>query len=250
MEEQVFEQSETQTEASPEIDASATPETAPVEHEQEQQAPKTFTQEELDAIVQREKAKAEAKAERRARKQWQESQAAQAQRHDAMQPVPPSMPKREQFQDEDAYLDARDAYRDAVKEQRKTVEELNRATHKIYKEAAKIPEFDRDAFDELPLTANMARALIESDEAPKIMAYLSQNPDEVERIAALSPARQAAATLNLEEKVTGSGKQTSKAPAPIKPISGERAAPGKSLEKQSMAEYLKSRRDQKAWWAT
>ncbi|MDE4971995.1 hypothetical protein, partial [Francisella tularensis] len=60
-------------------------------------------------------------------------------------------------------------------------------TEKLYTEAAKLPGFDRDTFEELPLTPSIAQALIESDSAAQLMAYMASNPDDIERIAKLSP---------------------------------------------------------------
>jgi hypothetical protein len=119
---------------------------------------------------------------------------------------------------------------------------------KHYTEAANIAGFDRDAFDELPLTQTIASAVIDSDVAPKLMAYLASNPDEVDRIAALSPTRQAAAIGRLEEKVSAAP-AISKAPPPLKPVGARGSAVNTDVSRMSMDEYAEFRKRQGARWA-
>jgi signal recognition particle GTPase len=195
---------------------------------------KTFTQAELDSIVQKEKAKAEAKAERKAARAYREGVERAAPQTQSAQPVTDSMPKREAYATDEAWLDARDAHRDAKRDaaqaserQKESQEKLAKTTAKIYAQAEKIVGFDRDAFDELPITPTLAGALIESDIAPQLMAYMADNPDEVERIVALSPARQAVELGKLEVKLSAAKPKTTNAPAPITPV-GSRGKPSSS----------------------
>lgn len=92
--------------------------------------------------------------------------------------IPPS---RENFTSDEAWLDARDNYRDAQREakikaerQSQTHAELADKTEKLYAKAEKIQGFDRESFDDLPLTSSIAQALIESDIAPQLMAHLAK----------------------------------------------------------------------------
>ena len=55
------------------------------------------------------------------------------------------------------------------------------------------------------------------DKGPLIAYHLAKNEDEAKRIAGLSPTRQVAAIVALEEKITKPAKAPSKAPAPITP---------------------------------
>ena len=217
---------------------------------------KTLTQEELNEIIQKEKAKAEAKAERRALKAYRET----LERFAPQQPVQTqqkvdSPPSREAYATDEAWLDARDEWRDAKREsetrqkqQEQSAKSVATKTESIYAEAAKLPGFDRDAFDELPLTPAIANALIDSDEAAKLMAHLSAHPDDVDRIAKLSPARQAAEIGKLELKLTSAPK-VSNAPAPIKPIGSRGSASNSDPSRMTMEEYAAKRKAEGARWA-
>lgn len=202
-------------------------ETVTSEGEKKEQAPaKTFTQEDVDGIVQREKAKAEARAERRALKVYRETLERlipqQVQRQGDI-----ARPKPEDFTTTDAYIEAladwKYSEREKARNEQVTKERntsLAARSEALYAEAGKVAGFDREAFDALPFTQTIASAVMESDVAPKLMAYMSSNPDEVARIAHLSPARQAAEIGRLEAKLTAEtpAPKPSAAPAPIKPV--------------------------------
>lgn len=186
---------------------------------------KTFTQAEMDEVVKKAKASAEAKTERRILRALEKltpnQQAAPQQQYQAPQDAKPS---RREGENDDAYLERLTDWkldqRDRASSQQRAQEHtksLATKTERIYAEAAKVPGFDREEFDALPLTPILAETLIESDKAPQLMAYMSANPEEVACIAALSPARQAAEIGKLEAKVAAAPK-VSKAPAPITPI--------------------------------
>lgn len=219
---------------------------------------KTFSQAELDAIVGKEKAKAEAKAERRVLKSLErivpQPQQAQAPAPQAQGQEPP---RRDQFASDDEWVDAKVEWKLGQREAKSAQERQQhqagktlQTTEKLYAEAAKIPGFDRDDFDSLPLTKPLVEALIESDHAPKLMAYLNGNPEEVTRIAGLSAARQAAEIGKLEVKVSEKpAVKPSKAPAPITPVGGAKT-PVHDLGAASMDEYKAMRAKQGARWAT
>lgn len=217
--------------------------------------PKTFTQAELDEVVQREKAKAEAKAERRVLRTLEKvmpaQQAAPQQQRQADGPPP-----RDAFANDEAWLDARDAWRDQKREQATTqqraqeqAQKLAQTTEQIYAKAQAVPGFDRESFDELPLTKPIVEALIESDQAPQLMAYMAAHPEDVARIAGMSPARQAAELGKLEAKLAATPPvKTSKAPDPITPI-GSGKTPVHDLASADMDTYLAMRKKQGARWA-
>jgi hypothetical protein len=226
------------------------------EHSQAAQ-PKSFTQAELDEIVKREKSKAEAKAERRVLRtlervipSTQPQQPQQQARNEQSGPV------RAQYASDEDYLDAKLEWKLAQREQatvqerqRESAEKLAKTTEKLYAEASKQPGFDREAFDELPLSKPMVEALIDSDQAPQLMAYMAANPDEVARIADLKPGRQAAELGKLEAKLAATPPvKTSKAPDPITPV-GSGKTPVHSLASASVDEYIAMRLKQKPAWA-
>ena len=133
-------------------------------------------------------------------------------------------------------------------QQAKQAQTMATKTENFYTEAMKIPGFDREAFDELPLTRHIAEALIDSDAPAKLMAHMAAHPEEVERIAGLSPARQAAEIGKLETKLASAPK-VSNAPAPIKPIGTRGSATNSDPSKMSMEEYAEFRKKNGASWA-
>lgn len=229
---------------------------APVENTQDQPDVKTeaekksFTQEELNEIIQKEKAKAEAKAERRALKAYRETLERFAPAPQPLQAKAESgRPTQAQFESVDDYVEAMAEWKLGQREQQaqqvrqqQAARSIESKTESFYAEAEKIPGFDREAFDDLPLTTAIAAAIIDSDTPAKLMAHLAQNPDEAERIARLSPARQAAEIGKLETKLASAPK-VSNAPAPIKPIGGAQGGT-KNPSEMTDAEFAKWRRSQ------
>ena len=213
---------------------------------------KTFTQVELDAIVQKEKAKTEAKTERRvirALERFAPQQAPQQQ----VQTYADNKPQRSQFANDEDFIDTLTDWKidqrtsagrqqTAQQEQAKRIEK----TEGMYAQAALIPGFDREDFNELPLTPAIVETIVGSDVAPKLMAFMASNPDEVARISTLSPARQAAEIGKLETKVSSLPK-FSNAPTPMKPI-GSQATSTNNLETANFDEYKKLRIKQGAPW--
>jgi hypothetical protein len=80
------------------------------------------------------------------------------------------------------------------------------------------------------------------------MAYMSANPDEVERITKLSDARQAVELGKLEAKLQSAPK-TSKASPPISPVTGARGGASPDLGSADFAAYKAMRAKQGARWA-
>lgn len=224
---------------------------------QESPAPevKTFTQDDVNAIVQREKLKAERKAFREARDMLARQQAPQAPQQTANDD---GKPRREQFASEDEWLDARDVWRDRQREMQtrqqraeETARTIATKTEKLYAQAEKLPGFDRLAFDEALETPGLApvtlRALVDSEVAPQLMAHFASNVGEVERIAKLSPERQAVELGKLEVKLQAAPK-TTKAPPPVGTVNGAGSGTP-NLESADLSTYMKLRAKQGAWWA-
>lgn len=247
-------------EATPAPVASTTEHTAgEVSEETVKQAPKTLTQSEVDDIVKKEKAKAEARAERRANRFYQEAlQRLSPPKAQSAEPEPnDGRPKQSDFEDVDTYVAAVAEWtiqkrERAAQEHRATVYHRNIAekTESIYQKASAIEGFDRESFDELPLTPAIAAAITESEVAPDLMAFMAKNPDDVARIARLHPARQAAEMGKLEVKmerqaaeaaVALKASKESQAPDPITPIGGRKAGT-KNPAEMSDAEYAKWRK--------
>lgn len=182
-------------------------------------------------------------------------------------------PKREDFDDYESYLkaDARWTAKQELAEfqkrnvaassqqaaqtseqarQQEVAQEWNKREKAVI---AKIPDYletvEPFVNDELGQFSDQARqSIVES--GPQVLHYLATHPDDVERIAKLSPLRQAIEIGKLEDKTKVPAARTvSKAPAPITPApQGRNAAPGYS-ENMSDQEYREWRKSQGATWA-
>lgn len=214
------------------------------EVEKETPVERTFTQKELEAATAKAAAKAERRATREALDRFERMQQPREQQKQADE-----RPQRRNGEADDVYLDRLTDWKLDQRDQhsrqqqdRAHAETLTKKTNDIYAQAEKEPGFDRDDFDEVArkyFSPVMASAVTESDVAPKVMAYMAQNPQEVERIAKLSPARQAAEIGKLEDKLTVA--RTSRAPAPIKPV-GTRGNAVPDIEKMTFSQYEAWRR--------
>lgn len=223
--------------------------------EKESPVPKTYTEEELRDRIERATAKAAAKAERKA---LREAHQMLQRTTEPRQPAPQASddrPRRDQFASEEDYFDKLTDWKlgqrdraQAQEKQQEHVKSIEKKTERLYAEAEKIPGFDRDDFEALPLTPAIAQALADSDVAPKLMAHMASNPDDVERIAKLPAARQAAEIGKLEARLQSAPKTTN-APTPIEPV-GTRGSGTTSLESADFAQYKKLRAKQGARWAS
>lgn len=216
--------------------------------EASQAAPKTFTQQELDEIVSKRVKKAESQTERRVLRTLEKfAPQHQSAPQQNSQPANDGKPSRSQYANDEQYIEAVTDWkldqRDnaaKVETQRKQQATLQQKTEAIYAEAEKLPGFDRESFDDLPLTRPIVEALIESDAPAKLMHYMAANPAELERIAKLSPARQAAELGKLEAKaVEAKPPARSNAPTALAPArgsgSGQAAMPDPSNTKAYIA---------------
>ena len=149
---------------------------------------------------------------------------------------------RSQFNTEDEYLDA-------VLEHRATVKQAAQS-EKVWAEKrdqilgdAEDSGVDLDEFAKLPVTRAIADAIIDSDVPVELVAYLTENPKEAKRIAALSNSRQAAEIGKIEATLSGSAKPVAKtaAPAPIRPVSGNGKPSLTYRADMSLSEYAKWR---------
>jgi len=94
------------------------------------------------------------------------------------------------------------------------------------------------------VTPVMAEALLELDGQVDVAYYLGKNPKEVARISKLPPIRQVAEIGKLEIKITQEPtkpRQQSKAPMPLKPVSGKETPSSDHSPNDSMESYLKKR---------
>ncbi len=200
-----------------------------------------FTQAELNAAIEKRLARDRAKRERELEadvRRLKEREAPVVQQ----KPADPAAPKREDYPDYEAYIDARAEFvadqRFAKRESEQTkaqqearARQESEATFSVYAEREakakeKYADFDEVVRDpSLPITDAMFRALVLSDEGPELAYYLGNNRTEAQRIAALPPIAQAREIGKLEAKLAiapapPKPASVSKAPAPIEPLSG------------------------------
>jgi hypothetical protein len=224
--------------------------TAPEGEDKKQVEPvKTFTQEEVDALVQ----KRLLKKEREVLRNVQREQAEQAQRARIEQE-----PKRENFRDDDAYLEARLeqlAEKKAaekisqLEKQREQEKQSEQFQARAEKASEKYPDFHEVAGNpDLSINEGMAEFISDSDVGPDVAYYLGKHPSEAAKIAQMSPIKAARELTRIEAEVSAKPPvKTSNAPAPINPV-GNRGAVQTSLANADFAEYKKLRMAQNPSW--
>lgn len=216
----------------------------------------TLTEDELRERIERATAKASAKAERRALRQAHEMLVQTAGRQQQPAQQQDDRPRREAFASDEDYFDKltdwkleqRDSRQRSQAQQEQT-RSVGEKAEKIYADAEKLSGLDRDDLDEVvgKFTPVIAQALVESDVSAKLLTHMAQHPEDLQRIAALSPTRQAVEIGKLETKLTNTAKPP-KTPAPIEPVGGGQS-PIKSLSNMSADEYYAARMKQRPAWA-
>lgn len=224
--------------------------TAPEGEETKQvELAKTFTQEEVDALVQ----KRLLKKEREVLRNVHREQAEIAQRARIEQE-----PRREHFRDDDAYLEARLeqlAERKAtekisqIEKQREQEKSSEAFLERAEKAGEKYPDFQEVAGNpNLPINEGMAEFISDSDVGPDVAYYLGKHPSEAAKIANMSPIKAARELARIEAEVSSKPPvKTSNAPAPISPI-GNRGSAQTNLADMSFSEYKKAREAMKPSW--
>jgi hypothetical protein len=103
----------------------------------------------------------------------------------------------------------------------------------------KFADFDEVALDpSVPISANMAQVIAESEVGADLAYYLGKNKAEAARIAQMSALGAAKELGKIEMKLaaTPAVAEVSKAPAPVEPV-GNRAAVSKDPGEMSAAEF-------------
>jgi hypothetical protein len=204
-------------------------------------APKTFSQEELDAAIGKRLAREQRKWER-----------------ERVQPVVQQAPVTpEHFASNEDYVEAladqRAEQKIAEREQRKQQAEILETYHDKEEEVrAKYEDFEQVAYNpNLPITTVMAQSIQASDNGPEVAYHLGANPREAERISRLSPIMQAKEIGKIEAQLAANPpvKKTSNAPAPISPVSARTTgSPAydttdpRSIKSMSTSEWIEAER--------
>jgi hypothetical protein len=245
--------------SAPEQVATAAPEAEVIAPEavEPTEAPKTFSQEELDAAI--------GKRLAREQRKWEREQAAKVAETQARK-APAEIPPIEQFASPEEYADLL-AERKAEellarREQARMQSETLEAFHDREEEARnKYDDFEQVAYNpKLPITDAMAQTIQASEVGPDMAYYLGSNPKEADRISRLSPLQQAKELGKIEAKLADNPvvKKTSSAPAPIAPItarsSGSPATDTtdpRSIKSMSTSEWIEAERQRqiKKWEA-
>lgn len=237
----------------PEMDATAAPEpvdtSTPEEQPVEQEASKTFTQEELDAIV--------GKRLAREQRKWEREQAQRLSEQQARQQQQPADLAPEQFETYEDYADALAERKAQQLLARREAEQQQRALVEAYHEREeavrdKYDDFEMVAYNpELPVTEVMARAIQASEIGPEVLYHLGTNPKEAARISRLDPILQAREIGKIEVQLGSAPpvKRTSNAPAPIDPVTPRASgAPvfdttdPRSVKSMSTSEWIEAER--------
>jgi hypothetical protein len=184
--------------------------------EKKEQVEKVFTQAEVDALIQRRLVKEARRQARHAEQMAQER-------------VVAAEPKREQFQDDEVYSDAKVRHLAETKareivEQRTRAEQNDRLREQYDERTEKAREryADFTAVVENPLLSvneAMAEFIMDSEHGPDVAYYLGKNPAKADQIAQLSPMRAARELSRIEAEIAARPKASpSKAPEPITPV--------------------------------
>lgn len=212
------------------------------------EAPKTFTQEELDAIV--------GKRLAREQRKWEREQAQKLKAQPP--PAPPPEPlKPDNFADAQAYADALAERKAQELLAQREAEAERQATLEAYQDReeearGKYDDFEQVAYNpKLPVTETMAQTIQASEIGPDVIYYLGSNPKEAERIARLNPLLQAREIGKIEAKLASNppAKKTTTAPAPIAPVTARTAGTPafdttdpRSVKSMSTSEWIEQER--------
>jgi len=227
----------------PEQEETGAPETEEAQEPEAAPETKTFTQEEFDKIVSREKAKARRQAER------EFSEKAASKKSD-VHVSPDNFSTTEEYVEALAEKKAEELVRQ--REQNKQAVTIETSFRDKEDEAReKYPDYEKVAYT-APISDLMAEVIKASDIGPDLAYHLGMNPDEAERIASLAPLLQARELGKLEIKLASAPTEkvkASNAPAPIKPIGSRGKSDSSDPSKMTMEEYHAYRKKQNASWA-
>jgi hypothetical protein len=234
--------------------------TPPQEQPQEEaKPPKTFTQEELDAQINKRLARERKKYEREREREYAELRQSLMQRAEAKPAEQPAgMPKIEDYQDFEAYLNARDAYltqrlkgetiaeyekrQQAERAQRERQKTLDTYQKRAAQAAKDMPDFDDVVYrPDVPISDVMAHTIMESEVGPKIAYYLATHTDEADEIAGMHPLAAVKALTRIEDKLSSEKAQVSNAPPPTTPV-GTKAKASKEPHEMDAEEFAKWRK--------
>lgn len=243
----------------PESGATTPPEDASTgasgDEDQEDPQPKTFTQEDVDKIAQKEREQGYRKAKRELEQQAQQQQIQDA----ANAPEP----KPEEYNSPVEYAEALADHKLAKKlaeqqAQQQQVQVVNTYAQREEVARDKYPDFEAVAYnDNLPLTRAMSEVILASEVGPDLAYHLGKNPGEAERISRLTPLQQAVELGKIEVTLTPAAstptpaKKVPSAPEPIAPVGSRTSNPtydptDPRSVKMPVKDWMKARNEQVA----
>lgn len=201
-----------------------------VEKKQDEPA-KTFTQAEVDALIQKRLLKEERRVHRRIEQQQREQQ---------QQRVLEQEPVRDEFRDDEAYLQAQIehlaekkaaqklAERERVQQQEKVQESF---LEKAEKASERYADFQTVVSNpNLAINEGMAEFIADSELGADVAYHLGKNPMKAAQIAQMSPIKAARELTRIEAELASKPKATpSKAPEPISPVGSRGKATSSAL---------------------
>ena len=165
----------------------------------------------------------------------------------------PQAPVRENFANEDDFIQARIDY--GISKAR--AREMQIAAENAFQQREIDVRKEKPDYDEViseaanvrisPLIAN---AIMTSELGPDLRYYLAQNPDKAQRLNFLAPIVAVRELGKIEAEIIGSkgarpAVRPSNAPAPIRPVSGNGVVVETDLEKLPQEEYNKRRNEER-----
>jgi len=187
----------------------------------------------------------------------------------AVEVKPNEAPTRDQFESEEDFLDALTDHKVEVKlaEREQQAEQNKAQTTKVETWQSKLAAARADIADfdsvmdaaELPVKPHVAELVMEHDHGAKVIHHLAMNPEQLEKINAMTPAKAAfaiaeiATQFNTAEATSPSKpavvKKVSEAPPPAARNVGSGRSTTVPLGEQSMEDYIATRKTQGARWA-
>lgn len=177
------------------------------------------------------------------------------------EPQASDRPKRDDFNDPDAYEAALETYaadratKQALEQERSRLrtDGIKAQAEKLINDyAERVTEFKKthDDFDEVfcedvPVTPAMTSAIMNVDNGADVAYWLGQNPDEAKRIAELSDVRAVTELGRISAKLANPPAVVTKAkPAPIRPVGQQSGSTAKDPAEMSTDEYAAYRNQQ------
>lgn len=199
---------------------------AEARQETEPEAPRTFSQAEVDALIQ----KRLAKESRRYEKRIAEVAAKAAQ---------PPAPQREQFATDEEHQQAQLRHTIAQEAERIAEQKLQERERKTAQDKAlesfwsraddvaeRFPDFHTAIRNpDVPIRDHVFDFIVEAEAGPEVAYWLAKHPDEAHRIAEMSPVKAVMKLMQVEAELKAKPqKRISNAPEPITPVGRGRAS--------------------------